>query len=366
MLLSEQLRSLQDEEVLVANPSSYTTTSGPDWATLRTENITLAAQKIVWVRFRGAFQAGDSAFLANSRVTLGGVPLMATGKIANGESFEREIYVILSAGSYSFAFQACILGSAGTVRIDNIRIGACNFPDKSESIWDSGNVSCPTGQTTTVLEQQFTMPSTRKLVAGSLKQCSYFITVYIVGGKRKSCPRNVGEGSQSGWFNWRVYLDGTEKGWNEDNDDNSTTDPNPDYGKGAHGKVYGVFNVGSTHTLRIDCNNQYGQTLDCRVYVRVILCPWILTIVDSNILDLDFPQGSTLYVMLEPLSSNPIKSAKIGKDRIVDLSANYYASVSGQGIITLSYTFEIVDVLGALLVVSGHHTCMSYLAVDVR
>lgn len=366
MLLSEQLRSLQDEEVLVANPNSYTTTYGPGWATLRTENITLTAQKIVWVRFRGAFQSGDSAFNANTRVTLDGVPLMATGKINNGESVEREAYIILAAGSYAFAFDACILGSAGTVKIDNIRIGACNFPDKQESIWDSGNISCPTGQTTTVFNQNFTLPSTRKLVAGSLKQCSYFVTVYIVGGKRKSRPKNVGEGNESGFFNWRVYLDGTEKGWNERNEDWGNSDANPDFGRGAHGRVYGVFNVGSTHILRIDVNNQYGQTLDCRVYVRVILCPWILTIVDSNILDLDFPQGSTLYVMLEPLSANSIKFAKVGKERIVDHNANYYESVSGQGLLTLSYTFEIVDVPGALLIVSGHHTCISYLAVDVR
>jgi len=366
MLLSEQLRSLQDEEVLIANPNSYTTTSGPDWATLRTENITLTAEKIVYVRFKGAFQAGDSAFIANARVTRDGVVVMVAGEINNGESVERTILMILNAGSYAFAFQACILGSAGTVKIDSIRIGTCNFPDKQQYNWDSGNISCPNGVTTTVLEQQFTLPSTRKLVAGTLKQCSYFVTFYIIGGKRKSRPKNVGESNESGFFNWRVYLDGTEKGWNERNDDWGGSDTNPDYGRGAHGRVYGVLNASSTHTLKIDVYNWYGATYDCRIYVKIIECPWMLVIVDSNVLDLDFPQGTTLYVMLEPLDSNPIKFAKIGKDRIVDYSANYYDSVSGQGIITLSYTFEIVDVPGAMLVVSGHGTCISYLAVDIR
>jgi len=364
MLLSEQIRSLADEEVLVANPNSYTTTTVNVWTTVRTENITLTAQKIIYVRFQGSYQAGDTSFQANARVLLGGVPILVTGLIKYNENYERDILIILNAGSYAFDFQGIILYSAGTVKIDNIRIGACKFPDKSENVWDSGSILAPNGVTTTILNQNFTLPSVRKTVAGQLKQSSYFITMYIMADFRKSRPKNVGEADDSGWFNWRVYLDGVEKGWNERNPDGEVN--LNAYGMGAHGRVYGVLNAGSTHTLRVDVKNLYGSDLNCRVYARAILCPWMLCIVDSNVLDLDIPQGSTLYVMLEPLWANSIKYAKVGKERIVDYGANYYGSSSGQGLLTFSYTFEIVDPSGGVLNVSGHGTCISYLAVDVR
>jgi hypothetical protein len=83
---------------------------------------------------------------------------------------------------------------------------------------------------------------------------------------------------------------------------------------------------------------------------------------------MDFPQGSTMYVVLEPLNLNPTKNLKLGRVRGVSFgdSTDFYSTSSGTGIQSWNYTFETVEVSNCLLNISGEGGCISILAVDVR
>ncbi|MCK4481609.1 hypothetical protein KAU55_00170, partial [Candidatus Bathyarchaeota archaeon] len=99
----------------------------------------------------------------------------------------------------------------------------------------------------------------------------------------------------------------------------------------------------------------------------VILCPWILPFgVPTKPVALDFPQGSTLYVTAEPLTTDPTKYVRIGCERIADLSADYYKTSSGTGILEFNYRFEVVEVGKVDLEVEGYGGCISVIGVDIR
>jgi hypothetical protein len=97
------------------------------------------------------------------------------------------------------------------------------------------------------------------------------------------------------------------------------------------------------------------------------MCPWIL--IDSHQpLTLDFPQGSTLYLVMEPLTADATKTVKLGWPRFISFgdSTDYYSTASGTGILPWNYTFESVEVKNVGLFVGGYGGCISVIAVDVR
>ena len=70
----------------------------------------------------------------------------------------------------------------------------------------------------------------------------------------------------------------------------------------------------------------------------------------------------------EPLDVDPTKNSKIGKIRSVSYgdATDYYSAASGTGILSHSYTFEIVKVPTVSVFASGLGACLSYVAVDMR
>jgi len=371
VLLSEQLRQVVDESVLVADTNNYDTSSIADWADAVSHAITLTATKIVYARITAEFVSGDSAFRGHGRIVLDTTPLVATGPVTNGQSVTEDILLLLTAGSYTFKFQHAMSGSAGTLRIKNVRIGTVNFPDKQRNNYASGSVSCPYLETTTVLSQQsFTIPGTRRLSVGNLKKYVCFITVYAgTGGVRKNNLKNPGESNDSGFLNWKLYFDGNQIAWTERVNDRGDSDGSLAYGVGALGRLIKVVSYSAQHTIRLDVYNAYSGTQGCWCYVEILTCPWIMLGEDYEPVDLSLvPQGSTLYVVLEPLNENPTKYARIGKTRVVSFgdSTDYYKNVTGTGILTLDYTFEIVEVTNSVLNVKGLGGCIGIIGVDIR
>jgi len=101
----------------------------------------------------------------------------------------------------------------------------------------------------------------------------------------------------------------------------------------------------------------------------VIACPWILVDdTDFEPIILDFPQGSTLYLMLEPLITNPTKNIKIGKVRAVSFgdTTDYYSTDSGTGILQHDYQFVEVKNGAVLLYMYGWGGCVSSIGIDIR
>ena len=366
MLLSEQLRVLADEEVLYTG-GPYDDSTGPNWVTKATKQITLSATRIVYVRQKTKCQSGDSAFLAVGRVLLDDKPIITAGKVKNGEDITRDMFLVLGAGSYTFKFQCNILGSAGTVRTYDLKIASLNFPDKQRNYFNPSSVACPHGTETTVLNENFTPPTTRKTPVGSIKKYVGIITVVCEGGRRKSFPKNPGEGNSAG-FNYKIYMDNTQVSWTERRDDWGDTDTNSSYGKGAYGRYVAAFDPNVQVNLKIKVYNNYGSTQNCLARVELILCPWILADVDYEPVSLNFADGSTLYVVAEPLNENPTKYVRIGKTRFNSFgdTSDYYASSSGTGIIAFDYTFEMVEVVNSVLHVKGLGGCVGIIGVDVR
>ena len=366
MLLSEQLRILANEEVLYTG-GPYDDSTGPAWVTKATKQITLTATRIVYVRQKTKFVSGDSAFLAVGRILMDDKPIITAGKVNNGDDITRDMFMVLPAGSYTFKFQTNILGSAGTVQIYDLKIATLNFPDKQRDYFDPGNVFSPAGQETTVLDYNFTPPTTRKTPVGSIKKYVGIITVVCEGAKRKSFPRNPGEGNVTG-FNYKIYIDDTQVAWTDRRDDHGDTDTNPDYGRGAYGRYVAPFNPNVQVNLRIKVYNIYGSDQNCLARVELILCPWILADTDYEPVSLNFADGSTLYVVAEPLNENPTKYVRIGKTRFNSFgdATDYYASSSGMNLVAFDYTFEMVEVANSVLHVKGFGGCIGTIGVDVR
>ncbi len=360
MLLSEQVRMVREEEVLATGATSWDTVTG--WKDQKTVNITLSATKIFYVWMK-TDSDGDQGI---ARVLLDGVPLVSTGYF---ETFYvvRDVFVVLPAGSYTIKFQTAKISGIGSgVRLQDTKVALLNFPDKQRNNWDGGTVVIPAVTESTVLDQSLTPPATRKLAVGSIKKYVCIVTVYAhTDSYAINRMQNPGESNVADWVNWKIFLDDVQVGWTERNADKNVVDH---FAPGGYGRYVVALDPSVQVNLKLKAYNGCGSSRNCRAYVDVVLCPWILADIDYEPVSLDFPQGSTLYVTLEPLNGNPTKYARIGKQRFMSFgdATDYYESSSGSGILPFDYTFETVEVANSILHVKGLGGCVSMIGVDVR
>jgi hypothetical protein len=371
MLLSEMVRRIADEEQLVYDTSNYDSPSEVlhDWTTRVTKNITLSKQKLVYVEWDTYAYNGDGA----GRVLLDSTPLLATGYVDYGQTVTRKVFLVLPAGSYSFEFQtACwSAGTGGYVRITNIRIAAFNFSDLDSHNYDSGNILIPRTSTfQDVISETFTTPEARTLPIGTIKKYTALIFVYVenvdVDLRRDKWLTSY----ELNYFAWRLQIDGANQTLTESKNDAGADTSNESYGVGAYAKLVKVLDPNTSYTFKVQCSNYMadGASHTVRAIVKIVLCPWIIPDAEYEPVTLNFPQGSTLYIVLEPLNDNPTKSVKIGKKRGVSFGdlTDYYYTASGTDILQADYTFESVEVESCSLLISGDGGCISIIAVDVR
>ena len=359
MLLSEQFRMVRVEVVLATGATSWDTVAG--WKDQKTVNITFTATKIVYVWMK-TDTGGDDGI---GRALLDSVPLVSTGFFSG--VIEREVFVVLPAGSYTIKFQTAKISGVGAgIRLQDTKVALLNFPDKQRNNWDSGTVVVPVNTEVIILNQNFTAPATRKLAVGSIKKYVCVVTVFAhTDSYAINKMLNPGEANVDNWDNWRIFLDDVQVSWTERNDDKLVSDHNA---PGGHGRYAIALDPNVQVNLKLKVYNDTVSDRNCRAYVDIILCPWILSDVDYEPVSLDFPQGSTLYVVLEPLGQNPTKYARVGKQRFMSFgdATDYYKSVSGIGILSLDYTFETVEVINSILHVKGLGGCVSMIGVDIR
>lgn len=368
MLLSEMVRKISDEEILVNDTTSYAGSGVCDWVTLATKQVTLSSQRIVFVRFTGYAHNCTG----NARVLLGSVPLLSTGALTISQTRTVETFVVLTAGTYTFTFQISNIsvGTGGTMKITLIYIASLNFSDVASLYADSGNIQVGNNATVTVLDQNVTMASARRTPAGTTKEVWCFIKALMFAvDLRKSTVIN--NGATSGLVNWRLKIDNAQKTWTEKYDDylSSLAGTNDAYAEGAYGCFLVKLNVGQTVNIKIEAYNyNTGASQTCRAVITVIACPWFMGNAEHQPISLSFPQGSTLYLVTEPFTGDPAKTVKIGKKRFVSYgdTTDYYYTASGTGILTAAYTFEAVTVESCVLLVGGSGGCISVIAVDVR
>jgi hypothetical protein len=165
---------------------------------------------------------------------------------------------------------------------------------------------------------------------------------------------NIGDSLTNGVS---LSIEGSQVDWTNRNQDTSSSE-------NAWAEYFGWD--GAAEDISIVITKDNGSTV---VHISVILCPWILPPdTDFEPIDLDFPQGSTIYLMLEPLTENPTKNSKIGKERAISFgdTTDYYSTASGTGILKHTYTFEEVKNGAVLLVTYGKGACISSIGVDMR
>jgi hypothetical protein len=358
MLLSEQVRQVAEEEILSTGATALDTATG--WKNRKTVNVTITATKIVYVWMK-TDTGGDDGI---GRALLDGVPLVSTGFFSS--VIEREVFVVLPAGSYVVEFQtARISGTGSGIRLQDTKVALLNFSDKQRD-HPTGTAVVPAATESTILDQNFTPPATRKLAVGSIKKYVCIITVYTMTTSYAiDVMKNPGESNTANWTNWKIFLDDVQVSWTERNSDKLVSDHNA---PGGYGRYVIALDPNVAYNLKIKAYNGSGSDRTCTVYTDIISCPWLLSDVYYEPVSLDFSQGSTVYAILEPLGINPTKYACIGKGRFMSFgdATDYYKSVTGTGILSLDYTFEVVDVTNSILNVKGFGGCISVIGVDVR
>ena len=369
MLLSEMVRRIADEQVLHDDASTYSRTGTYNWTTVVSKTVTLTKQAIVYISF--TTERLTSTSYGAGRVLLGDTPIASSGAAEAGVPFTRVCWILLDPGTYTFNFQlSCFQTSYSTdgMKVSGIKIIAFNFPDKSKVSY-SGSANVAPGATATIINQNFTLPTARRTVAGRLKRIPIFLFAYLTAGSRVSVVKNPGESDDSDRVNWKILINDTQVSWTERANDRGTSSSNLTYGAGAYGLYAYPFDAGSTINIKINATNtSTTTTYTCTAYIAILACPWLIPAIEYEPIALEFPQGSTLYIVAEPLQTDPTKTIKLGRRRGISFgdTTDYYSTATGAGILMWNYTFESVEVSSCTLLVAGYGGCISIIAVDVR
>ena len=377
VLLSEQVRLIADEQSFSVSGLPFEQGPVIDWGTKGSKEITLTKKSIIYLKMSYSIYAYTGAYYIGGgiRALIGSVPCLVYSGIyqASGGTTTGSVegYMILDVGTYTFNFQISVFVTNSTnnyLRITDITLAAFNFSDKFEYNLDSGLISCPATTLTTLVDQSFTPPA-RKLAVGTISKYVIFITAVMEREAQRVSKVTYG-GVEANFFNWRLYIDDVEVSFSlSKNDYNSGSTDNPTYAEGAYGLSYSkVITSGASHNVKVKCYNGFASAYNGRAVVRIVICPWIIPNNEYIPVSLDFSFGSTLYMMLEPLTTNPTKYIKIGKVRGISFgdTTDYYSSASGTNILSYNYTFEILPPGNMIMLISGYGGCISVLGVDVR
>jgi hypothetical protein len=338
VLLAEMVRLLSDESNLVNVATAYNVTSAT-YATIHDyENVVLTKAGLLLIAFDGSLGSAGNGYI---RVRIGASLYSFACKQAGAAGVHYTFMVYLAAGTYDVLVEGCVPAGGISIIVDDFQAGFVNFSDLTGEalVAYTGAIAKTTAARNTPL--------------GVIKNTVYCVTVYAITAGAQTNMENPGNTLTNGV---QILIDGVQQSWTE----RWQGDAN---GMAAGGKLYKSASAGVSHSITVTTDN--GATA---VNVSVAVCPWILTNALSEIVSLDFPRGSTVYVTEEPLDGNPTKYIYIGKIRGVTFGAatDYYSSASATGISAFSYTFEFVNVSQCLLQVYGFGGCISSIAVDLR
>ncbi len=331
MVLAERLRDLTLEENLINDATQYSRNNAA-WGTIHDYgNITLSEDSLIVFTF--VIGLTDSCY----RLKIGSFYIHGcyVAGTYTGLAF-------VPAGTYDVKIEHKNFGS-NTGRISNFQLGKAKFSD----IANSSLAAYAATINLTVMQR--TPPS----FFGTLKNAVFIVNVwaYTPGGQTNF--ENVGDALTNGV---QLSVDGVQVDWSSRVQDTTSSET-------AHANYYGSLSVGVSHAFVIGKDN--ANTV---VHISIVGSPWLLATVDNEPMTLDFSQGSTIYLVLEPLDADPAKNSKIGKVRAVTYgdTTDFYSTASGVGILQHSYTFEIVDVTSVSVFLNGLGGCVSMIGLDER
>jgi hypothetical protein len=373
------VRKIRGEALLLSDGTVYEQRTTTDWVTKTTKTLTLDEDALIHFEFQVKYygeQSSNTYLGGNVRMLVDNVPVFSTGELYRYQgggitTLTLSGFLYLSAGQHIFAFQISVFRnnnpSTQYIQFYNIKIRKLKFSDTQYLMVDSGSKSAANAAEITVTDLNITLPA-RKLAVGRIKQYPVRIMVYVEGvNNRCSVLKNPGESDDSGKLNWKIFINNTQASWTDRSGDSvSPMTDNIGYSEGARGYYEAYLGAEQTVNIKVKVYNAVGSSQTVRAVVSVVACAWIIGSGSYEPISLMFPQGSTLYLVLEPLSGDPTKTIQLGKPRAWDLGYNYYSTASGTGILSWNYTFESVEVSSCALIISGLDGCVSIIAVDVR
>jgi hypothetical protein len=331
MVYTEEVRQLASEENLINDSAAYTRDNAA-WGTLKNYgNITLSEDYLVVFKFTinttSAYRLKIGSYYVYGCFTTG---------YKTGIAF-------VAAGTYAILMEQKNGGGGGSGSVSAFQLGKAKFSDVAKS-----NLAAYAAEIDLTVAQR--SPAS---FFGTLKNAVFAVLVWAKTPGAVTSFENVGDAYTNGV---QLSVDGVQVDWTTRIHD-ATSDET------ACANFYGSLSVGSAHTFTIGKDN-----VNTVVHISIIGCPWLLAGVDNQPVTLDFPQVSTLYVTLEPLDKDPTKNSKIGKVRAVSYgdATDFYSTASGTGILSHTYTFEIVAVSDVSVFVNGFGGCISLVGVDER
>lgn len=395
MLLAEMLRDIATEEELDYTTTSVACANVHDWTLRRTVSFTLTAEQIIMYSFQrqyGEAELDSAGDFVNTQVRVDDVPVYAVGCIemimdAMWQTWTG--FTKLASGAHTVKFYTSTPKDTGASLswLQKTMVGIIKFKDTTiPTDLDSGVDSIADNTLTDILDVNVTIPSTRKLPIGTLSKYYCYIYVYTEAvAKRISEINDAADPSVAAKACWWIYEDDAAKDWTEKKNDDCEAATNPTFGVGARGWYFKECDAGDTFNIKIKVHQRTGGATDCRCHMVVLITPWILpldTVDVWNPFTLDFPQGSTLYMIAEslfPPKDNQLtstipevtKNIKVGAidkcwKSIFGDANNYYKKESSTGIQSFNYTYEIIQKDYCFIFVDGRGGCISAIAADVR
>jgi len=367
-------RLLEDERYrVVYDNSGYAILTKQDWAPIVSKNITLEKDMLVYLRVK--VTAGSDAYGAVRVRDNNGNNLLTTGGL-NNETVEREVLIPMSAGSYTLYFQgACWQRTSTNITLDEIEVGFVNFANLVKAHYHASSIYVDDGQTVSLINQQFTMPS-GNTPAGQFNEVPLYVIAVVQADEfRGTKMLHSDESPPSGKCGAKLWVDNVAQDWHSRYNDYDDGDVNNfSYGEGSFAITRLLKDAGDQFYITLKGGNNSGGSVNMTADVWVIACPWLIPGGWSEPISLDFPIYSTLDIVLEPLLDNSsIAAVYLGKQRVKSFgtSTDYYDSASGSGeIIYFSHTFEKIkpSALKLLFYCGGSlwATCISSIMVDVR
>lgn len=306
-------------------------------------SIVLSEASLIAFSYDAVITAGGygNAYIEVGSLRFGG------GGVSNGETKTFSGVISLQAGSYSvkaYGYAHMGAGTSATVSVKSMRLGAVKFSDTSRVNMQqySSSLSISLGSRKTCIG---------RTISGN---CIVYVHAYADG--ISIAFADPGETPDN---RVTIKVNGEQKAWTVKNQDSGNG--------GARGlgsaALMVQLDLDAQHTVAIEKSSQ-----DITVLISVVFSPWLLAADDSSPVTLEFPTGSTLYVMAEPLITDVTKSIKIGRKRAVSFGGgtDYYVAEEGTGVISLAYTFDYLPTGEPLLAAAGSGACISLIGVDVR
>lgn len=372
MMLIEKLRNIENESsVLNDTTTRSSSTAAHDWTDLTgaTKTFTLAAASMVAVYAKFNF---NTNLQGNIRFLVDDIPVRSNpSTTVTGGTFG--FLISLASGPHTIKIQTSWHTSGGAYSIDvtEFQIGIVSIQDLTGTQSDSGSIVCTTAAETTLVNISPTIPATRTVLAGALSNYHVLVFAYFEKiGDRKTKLKNSGDANESNYFNARIYVDSVAKDWTSRLSDVEfgIEANNPTYAEGSFG-VY-AFNVAASGTPNIQLRiyNGFGTNQNGRAVATIVICPWLFGDLSEPVTTLTPPQGSTLYLMAEPVFLNPSKTIYIGKVRGVTFGAgvDYFSTTTGIDRISVAYTFDTVPIDITTFRLSGVGGVLTSIGVDVR